>query len=175
MTPTYHMANYRISPQIGFNFDELVIDNFAGGGGASTGIEAALGRAIDIAINHDQDAIAMHEINHPQTRHYCESVWDVNPREVCAGRPVGLAVSRQGVSRRSRCFLGLHPAQCYQQVSVNQTIRRCGAGTSGTPRRRDDFFQRGKLVCLQGAQDIEAGDPQYRRGYLLLRSAPPLY
>ncbi|MCM3747431.1 DNA cytosine methyltransferase [Paenibacillus pasadenensis] len=69
---------------------ELVIDNFAGGGGASTGIEIAIGRSVDVAINHDPDAIAMHEANHPETRHYCESVWEVDPREVAAGRPVGL-------------------------------------------------------------------------------------
>jgi len=69
---------------------ELVIDNFAGGGGASTGIESAIGRAIDIAINHDEQAIAMHRINHPQTKHYCESVWDIDPIEVTNGQPVGL-------------------------------------------------------------------------------------
>ena len=83
--------NYRISPQLGINFEELLIDNFAGGGGASTGIEAALGRAVDFAINHDEQAISMHTVNHPQTKHFCESVWDINPREVCQGRPVGLA------------------------------------------------------------------------------------
>jgi DNA (cytosine-5)-methyltransferase 1 len=70
--------------------DELIIDNFAGGGGASTGIELALGRHVDIAINHDPKAVAMHTVNHPQTKHYCESVWDVNPREVSQGRPIGL-------------------------------------------------------------------------------------
>lgn len=69
---------------------ELIIDNFAGGGGASTGIEMALGRRVDIAINHDPEAVAMHSANHPETRHFCESVWEVNPREVTAGRPVGL-------------------------------------------------------------------------------------
>ena len=76
--------------QINF-FEEMIIDNFAGGGGASTGIELATGRAVDAAINHDPDAILMHRTNHPQTRHYCESVWDVNPWEVTRGRPVGLA------------------------------------------------------------------------------------
>lgn len=70
---------------------ELVVDNFAGGGGASSGIEQAIGRPVDIAINHDPEAVAMHQANHPQTRHLCESVWDVDPREVCDGRPVGLA------------------------------------------------------------------------------------
>lgn len=76
--------------QIDF-FEEMIIDNFAGGGGASTGIEFATGRAVDAAINHDPDAILMHRTNHPQTRHYCESVWDIDPWEVTRGRPVGLA------------------------------------------------------------------------------------
>lgn len=71
--------------------DELIVDNFAGGGGASTGIEAAFGRPVDIAVNHDREAIAMHMANHPHTRHYCESVWDVDPIKVTGGQPVGLA------------------------------------------------------------------------------------
>lgn len=71
--------------------EELIVDNFAGGGGASTGIELATGRQVDIAINHDPDAIAMHKSNHPYTTHYCESVWDVDPKKVCRGRKVGLA------------------------------------------------------------------------------------
>lgn len=70
---------------------EIIVDNFAGGGGASTGIEIATGYSVDIAINHDPEAIRMHMANHPRTKHYCESVWDVSPVEVCAGRPVGLA------------------------------------------------------------------------------------
>lgn len=70
--------------------DELIVDSFAGGGGASTGIELATVRAVDIAINHDPDAILMHRTNHPRTRHFQASVWDVNPEEVCRGRPVGL-------------------------------------------------------------------------------------
>lgn len=71
--------------------DEIIVDNFAGGGGASTGIELATGRVVDIAINHDPDAILMHKTNHPHTMHYQTSVWDVDPVEVCGGRPVGLA------------------------------------------------------------------------------------
>lgn len=71
-------------------FDEIIVDNFAGGGGASTGIELALGRPVDIAINHDPAAIAMHKANHPFTEHYCESVWDVDPVKVCRGRKVAL-------------------------------------------------------------------------------------
>lgn len=69
----------------------LFVDNFAGGGGASTGIELAIGRNVDIAINHDPDAIAMHRANHPNTKHYCEDVWEVDPVEACNGKPVTLA------------------------------------------------------------------------------------
>jgi DNA (cytosine-5)-methyltransferase 1 len=68
----------------------IIVDNFAGGGGASTGIEAALGRTIDYAINHDAEAIAMHRANHPHTDHLNSSVWDVNPRRLAAGRRVDL-------------------------------------------------------------------------------------
>jgi DNA (cytosine-5)-methyltransferase 1 len=70
---------------------EIVVDNFAGGGGASTGMELGLNRHVDIAINHDKDAIDMHKLNHPETKHYCESVWVVNPIVACMGRAVGLA------------------------------------------------------------------------------------
>ena len=69
---------------------ELVIDNFAGGGGASTGIERALNCTIDIAINHDAQALAMHAANHPDTIHLCENVWQVDIEKTIAGRPVAL-------------------------------------------------------------------------------------
>ncbi len=69
---------------------ELIVDSFAGGGGASTGIELALGRAVDIAINHDPEAIAMHRANHPDAKHYCENIWEVDPREATGGKPVAL-------------------------------------------------------------------------------------
>lgn len=70
---------------------ELIVDNFAGGGGASTGIEMATGYSVDIAINHDPEAIKMHKANHPNTKHYCENVWAVDPVKACNGHPVGLA------------------------------------------------------------------------------------
>lgn len=70
---------------------ELIVDNFAGGGGASTGIELATGYSVDIAINHDPEAIRMHKTNHPNTKHYCEDVWQVDPVKACKGYPVGLA------------------------------------------------------------------------------------
>jgi DNA (cytosine-5)-methyltransferase 1 len=70
--------------------DGLIVDNFAGGGGASDGIEAAFGRPVDVAINHDNEAIAMHKANHPQTLHICQSVWKADPLEVVQGRQVAL-------------------------------------------------------------------------------------
>lgn len=70
---------------------EIIVDNFAGGGGASTGIEIAIGRSVDIAINHDPAAIAMHRANHPATEHYCEDVRAVDPVVACNGRSVALA------------------------------------------------------------------------------------
>lgn len=70
---------------------ELIVDNFAGGGGASTGIELATGYSVDIAINHDPEAIKMHKANHTNTKHYCEDVWQVDPVKACNGHPVGLA------------------------------------------------------------------------------------
>lgn len=80
LTPQYKLAIH----------DELAIDMFSGGGGASMGIEQAIGRPVDIAINHDREAVAMHQANHPQTRHYVEDVFAVDPWEVTEGMPVGL-------------------------------------------------------------------------------------
>ena len=70
--------------------DELVVDLFAGGGGASTGIEAAIGRHVDIAVNHDSAAVSLHQANHPQTRHFVSDVFEVDPLAVTDGQPVGL-------------------------------------------------------------------------------------
>lgn len=80
-----------IKKEISYNLEEITVDNFAGGGGAGTGIEEATGYSTYAAINHDPEAIRMHKANHPSTKHYCESVWDVDPLEVCDGHPVGLA------------------------------------------------------------------------------------
>ena len=87
--PTYS-GPYRVDPQPRLDFlGELIVDLFAGGGGASTGIEWALGRSPDVAVNHDPQAVALHQVNHPHTKHFCESVFNVDPREVCDGRSVG--------------------------------------------------------------------------------------
>lgn len=82
--------------------DDLVVDSFAGGGGASLGIEWALGRSPDIAINHDPEAIAMHAENHPATKHYQASVWDVDPAEAVGGRRVALAWFSPDCTHHSR-------------------------------------------------------------------------
>ena len=71
--------------------EEIIVDNFAGGGGASTGIEQAFGRPVDVAINHNAEAVAMHAINHPDTVHHCESVFEVDPEQITGNQPVGLA------------------------------------------------------------------------------------
>lgn len=69
---------------------EIVVDLFAGGGGASTGIEQAIGRPVDVAVNHDPEAVSLHQANHPQTRHFVSDVFEVDPLAVTEGRPVGL-------------------------------------------------------------------------------------
>ncbi|WP_217562877.1 DNA cytosine methyltransferase [Paenibacillus sp. GbtcB18] len=71
--------------------NEIMVDNFAGGGGASAGIEKATGRSVEVASNHDPGAVAMHDANHKNTRHYCEDIWAIDPRTVMPGKPVGLA------------------------------------------------------------------------------------
>jgi DNA (cytosine-5)-methyltransferase 1 len=85
---------------------ELVIDLFAGGGGASTGIEQAIGRHVDIAVNHDPDAVGMHEANHPQTKHYLCDVFEVDPLEATQGRPVGLLHASPDCTHHSQALGG---------------------------------------------------------------------
>lgn len=83
------MKQKRDPAQISFA-EEIIVDLFAGGGGASTGIEIATGRVVAAAINHDEAAVLLHKTNHPFTEHYRSNVWEVDPLEVCNGRPVGL-------------------------------------------------------------------------------------
>lgn len=84
----------------------LVIDLFAGGGGASTGIEQAIGRHVDIAINHNADAIGMHEVNHPQTKHYIADVWEVDPLKATSGLPVWLLHASPDCTHHSQALGG---------------------------------------------------------------------
>jgi DNA (cytosine-5)-methyltransferase 1 len=85
---------------------ELVVDLFAGGGGASAGIEQAIGRPVDIAVNHDPDAVGMHEMNHPQTNHYLCDVFEVDPLEATGGRPVGYLHASPDCTHHSQALGG---------------------------------------------------------------------
>jgi DNA (cytosine-5)-methyltransferase 1 len=85
------LFNFTTPQQPMSDLPPMIIDSFAGGGGASTGIERALGRSPDVAINHDAQALSMHAANHPQTLHLNSNIWTVDPAEVCRGRRVGLA------------------------------------------------------------------------------------
>lgn len=79
-----------ITPQLSLGLHEKIfVDNFAGGGGASTGIELALRRPVDVALNHNRVALAMHRMNHPQTRHHCEDIRHADPLKICGQRHVG--------------------------------------------------------------------------------------
>lgn len=142
------MRKYRGCTQAPFNFDELLIDNFAGGGGASMGIEMATGRQVDIAINHDIDAVLMHEVNHPHTKHFCESVWDVDPREVCQGRPVGLAWFSPDCKHHSKARGG---------KPVEKNIR----GLAWVVRRwvAIESWQRPKVVILENVEEFQDWGP----------------
>lgn len=97
--------------------DELVVDLFAGGGGASTGIEAAIGRHVDIAINHDADAVSLHEANHPQTRHFCSDVFEVDPLQATGGRPVGLLHASPDCTHHSQARGGQPRSRAIRSLS----------------------------------------------------------
>lgn len=84
-----HAFGFRALPVSQLRAGEIIVDLFAGGGGASTALRQALGRDPDIAINHDAWAVGMHAANHPFARHLCEDVWAADPRSECAGRAVG--------------------------------------------------------------------------------------
>lgn len=93
-------------PQSSQLFREIFVDNFCGGGGTSTGFEMATGRQVDIAINHDPAAISMHKTNHPNSKHFSESVWDVVPREAVEGQPVALCWGSPDCRHHSRASGG---------------------------------------------------------------------
>ena len=129
-------------------FEEIIVDSFAGGGGASTGIELATGRVVDVAINHDPDAILMHRTNHPYTVHYQASVWDVDPAEVCAGRPVGLLWAspdckhfRKGKPVKSKAGETFHRwVEQLQSLGYEVEWRELVAADYGAPTTRKRFF-----------------------------------
>ncbi len=142
---------------------EIVVDLFAGGGGASTGIELATGRAPDIAINHDPEAVSLHQANHPQTQHFCSDVFEVDPVTVTAGRPVGLlwaspdckhfskAKGGKPVSKKIRSLawvvikwakLAQPRVICLENVEEFQTWGPLGPDQRPCPQRKGRTFQR---------------------------------
>lgn len=144
---------------------ELVVDLFAGGGGASTGIEQAIGRHVDIAINHDPEAVSLHQANHPQTQHYVSDVFEVDPLAVTDGRPVGLlwaspdckhfskAKGGKPVSKKIRGLawvvvkwakLARPRVICLENVEEFQTWGPLGLDGRPCPERKGATFQRWK-------------------------------
>lgn len=142
---------------------ELVVDLFAGGGGASTGIEQAIGRSVDVAINHDPEAISLHQANHPQTMHYCSDVFEVDPVSVTGNRPVGLlwaspdckhfskAKGGKPVSKKIRSLAwvvvkwakAVRPRViCLENVEEFQTWGPLGADQKPCPKRKGETFQK---------------------------------
>lgn len=130
--------------------NELFIDNFAGGGGASTGIEIAIGRSVDIAINHDPEAIRMHRANHPSTKHYAEDVFDVDPREACTGRPVALAWFSPDCTHFSRAKGG---------KPVKKKIRGLAWVTL-----RWAYYVRPRVIMLENVPEIQTWGPLDENG-----------
>ena len=160
LTPQYLLPIHR----------ELVIDLFAGGGGASTGIEQAIGRAVDVAVNHDPEAVSLHQANHPQTRHFVSDVLEVDPLAVTEGQPVGLlwaspdckhfskAKGGKPVSKKIRGLAWIvikwvkalkptnrHPKViCLENVEEFQTWGPLGPDNMPCPQRKGKTFQRWK-------------------------------
>lgn len=125
---------------------ELIIDNFAGGGGTSTGLEAAFGRPVDIAINHDPEALAMHAINHPHTQHLCESVWDVDPIAVTRNQPVGLvwlSPDCKHFSKSSSPHFNASAKLAYRKRATSELFRKIeGHAVQNGRRQRASYWLR---------------------------------
>jgi len=134
---------------------ELVVDNFAGGGGASTGIEIGTGRSPDIAVNHDPEALAMHEANHPATRHMREDVYAVDPRVVCGDRPVGLAWFSPDCTFHSKARGG-KPFR-----DRKKALRRRGLAWV-VCRWAHDVHPR--VICLENVEEFESWGPLLNDG-----------
>lgn len=124
---------------------ELIVDSFAGGGGASLGISAAVGREVDIAINHDQHALAMHAANHPHTRHVCEDVWHADLRSLVGGRPVGLLWASPDCKHFSRAK---------GSVPVNKQIR-----SLAWVAVRWASQVRPRIICLENVREFADWGP----------------
>lgn len=176
---------------------EIVVDLFAGGGGASTGMEQALGFAPHVAVNHDPEAIALHQANHPQTRHFISDVFEVDPLAVTQGRPVGLlwaspdckhfskAKGGKPVSKKIRglAWVVVKWARivrprviCLENVEEFQTWGPLGADDRPCPKRAGRTFRRWKSSLEQLGYRIEHrelracdyGAPTIRKRFFLV-------
>jgi DNA (cytosine-5)-methyltransferase 1 len=136
----------------------LVIDNFAGGGGASTGIEAALGRPVDIAINHDEAAIAVHAANHPATKHYCQSIYSVDPMDATEGRPVALIWFSPDCKHHSKAKGGKPRDKNIRDLAnvVPHWIERLKKATRGTGQP--------KVILLENVEEFRQWGPLDDKG-----------
>ncbi len=137
----------------------LIVDNFAGGGGASTAIEAALGRAVDYAINHDAEALRMHETNHPGTVHIRNNIWQVDPLDVTRGRPVDLAWFSPDCKHFSKAKGGKPREKSIRDLAwvVVHWVKRLqdAAKRSGDP----DWRKIIKLICIENVEEFQTWGP----------------
>lgn len=129
---------------------EMIVDLFAGGGGASTGIEMALGRHVDVAVNHDPEAVLLHQANHPQTAHFVSDVFEVDPREVTHGRPVGLLWASPDCTYHSKARGGK------PHRDRNRARRR--RGLAGVVVRWARSV-RPRVICLENVEEFQDWGP----------------
>ncbi len=129
---------------------EMIVDLFAGGGGASTGIEMALGRHVDVAVNHDPEAVLLHQANHPQTVHYVSDVFEVEPRRVCQGRPVGLLWASPDCTYHSKARGGK------PHRDRNRARRRRGLAGVVVRWARE---VRPRVICLENVEEFQEWGP----------------
>ena len=133
---------------------ELVVDLFAGGGGASTGIEQAIGRAVDIAINHDPEAVALHQANHPQTRHFVSDVFEVDPLVVTDGQPVGLLWASPDCKHFSKAKGG---------KPVSKKIRSLAGVVLKWVKALEPSGRKPKVICLENVEEFQTWGPLVKR------------
>jgi DNA (cytosine-5)-methyltransferase 1 len=132
---------------------DLVVDLFAGGGGASTGIEQAIGRPVDIAINHDPEAVSLHQANHPQTRHFVSDVFEVDPIAVTNGQPVGLLWASPDCKHFSKAKGGKPVSKKIRSLAgvVIKWVKALG------PERRP------RVICLENVEEFQHWGPLVKR------------
>lgn len=153
--------------QQGSDMRELIVDNFAGGGGASTGIEIAVGRPIDFAINHDPEAISMHRANHPQTQHLITSVHNVNPTRLAAGRPVGLGWFSPDCTFHSKARGG--------KPFRDRDVARRRRGLAGIIPRWAATAAAPRVICLENVEEFSDWGPLLPDGKICPRRRGQLF